>query len=111
MSCPVLFDYFERGYEFGGPRPLLVEYLPLYSKEQARSHNVRPDITGRAQMNGRYAVSWQQKFDLHVWYVANMSIRLDVKILLLTVKKVILKNDISSDSEVTMSAFTGSKND
>ena len=91
-----------------GPRPLLVEYLPLYSKEQARRHDVRPGITGWAQVNGRNAISWDEKFKLDVWYVDNQSFWLDIKILLLTVKKVFVREGISADGEVTMSKFTGS---
>lgn len=90
-----------------GPRPLLVEYLPLYTSEQARRHNVKPGITGWAQVNGRNAISWEQKFSLDVWYVDNNSIWLDIKILLLTVKKVFFQSDISADGEATMSKFTG----
>ena len=92
-----------------GPRPLLVEYLPLYNEEQARRHNVKPGITGWAQVNGRNAIGWDEKFELDVWYVNNQSFWLDIKILLLTVKKVLFKEDISHDGEVTMSKFTGSK--
>jgi len=91
-----------------GPRPLLVEYLPFYSTEQARRHNVRPGITGWAQVNGRNAISWDEKFKLDVWYVDNQSFWLDIKILLLTVKKVFVREGISADGEVTMSKFTGS---
>lgn len=90
-----------------GPRPLLVEYLPLYSKEQARRHNVRPGITGWAQVNGRNALSWDEKFKLDVWYVDNRSFWLDIKILFLTVKKVLIKDGISAEGEATMSKFTG----
>jgi len=92
-----------------GPRPLLVEYLPLYSQEQARRHNVKPGITGWAQVNGRNAISWQQKFELDIWYVDNQSFWLDLKILILTIKKVFVQADISADGEVTMSKFTGSE--
>ena len=91
-----------------GPRPLLVEYLPLYSEEQAKRHNVRPGITGWAQVNGRNAISWEQKFKLDVWYVENQSFWLDLKILVLTVKKVFIKEGISADDNVTMPFFTGS---
>jgi lipopolysaccharide/colanic/teichoic acid biosynthesis glycosyltransferase len=91
-----------------GPRPLLVEYLPLYSAEQARRHDVKPGITGWAQVNGRNAISWGQKFQLDTWYVDNQSAWLDIKILFLTVKKVFVREGISSDGEVTMSKFTGS---
>jgi lipopolysaccharide/colanic/teichoic acid biosynthesis glycosyltransferase len=92
-----------------GPRPLLVEYLPLYSPEQARRHEVRPGITGWAQVNGRNAISWEDKFKLDVWYVENQSFWLDIKILFLTVWKVVHRQDISADGEATMSKFTGSR--
>jgi lipopolysaccharide/colanic/teichoic acid biosynthesis glycosyltransferase len=92
-----------------GPRPLLVEYLPLYSPEQARRHDVKPGITGWAQVNGRNAISWQEKFELDVWYVENQSLWLDLKILFLTIKKVFVQADISADGEATMSKFTGSE--
>ena len=92
-----------------GPRPLLVEYLPLYSKEQARRHSVRPGITGWAQVNGRNAISWEDKFKLDVWYVDNQSFWLDIKILVLTAKKVFIKDGISADGESTMSRFTGDR--
>ena len=90
-----------------GPRPLLVEYLPLYSKEQARRHHVKPGITGWAQVNGRNAISWEKKFQLDVWYVDNQSFLLDMKILLLTVKKVFARSDINAAGEATMAKFTG----
>jgi len=94
-----------------GPRPLLVEYLPLYSPEQARRHQVKPGITGWAQVNGRNAISWQEKFALDVWYVDNQSLWLDFKILLLTVKKVLVRADINEAGEATMTKFTGNTND
>jgi len=90
-----------------GPRPLLIEYLPLYSDEQAMRHNVRPGITGWAQVNGRNAISWDEKFKLDVWYVDNQSFWLDIKILFLTVKKVFVREGISADGEATMSKFEG----
>ena len=92
-----------------GPRPLLVEYLPLYSAEQAKRHNVRPGITGWAQVNGRNAISWHRKFEYDIWYVSNQSFWLDIKILLLTVKKVFVKDGISAEGEVTMTKFQGNK--
>lgn len=92
-----------------GPRPLLMEYLPLYSAEQARRMEVRPGITGWAQINGRNAISWDEKFELDVWYVDNRTLWLDFKILWLTVRKVFKKDDISADGEVTMPRFTGSE--
>jgi lipopolysaccharide/colanic/teichoic acid biosynthesis glycosyltransferase len=92
-----------------GPRPLLVQYLPLYNEEQARRHNVRPGITGWAQVNGRNAISWEDKFKLDVWYVENQSIMLDVKILILTIKKVFIREGITSVDSATMHEFKGSK--
>ena len=91
-----------------GPRPLLVEYLPLYSEKQSRRHEVKPGITGWAQVNGRNAISWDEKFDLDVWYVDNQSIWLDIKILWMTVKKVIMRDGISQNNHVTMDKFKGS---
>jgi len=91
-----------------GPRPLLMEYLPLYSPEQARRHQVRPGITGWAQVNGRNAISWEEKFALDVWYVDNRSLWLDLKILWLTVKKVVVRDGISAAGEATTLRFTGS---
>jgi lipopolysaccharide/colanic/teichoic acid biosynthesis glycosyltransferase len=90
-----------------GPRPLLMEYLPLYNEKQSKRHDVKPGITGWAQVNGRNGISWQEKFDLDVWYVENQSFWLDLKILLMTVKKVIIRDGISGGGEVTMSKFTG----
>jgi lipopolysaccharide/colanic/teichoic acid biosynthesis glycosyltransferase len=87
----------------------LVEYLPLYSAEQAKRHNVRPGITGWAQINGRNAIDWDDKFKLDLWYIENQSLWLDIKILFLTVKKVLVKDGISAEGEVTMSKFTGNK--
>ena len=92
-----------------GPRPLLVEYLPLYSKKQSRRHEVKPGITGWAQVNGRNAISWDEKFDLDVWYVDNQSIWLDIKILCLTIKKVIVRDGISAKDDATMPPFKRSK--
>lgn len=92
-----------------GPRPLLVEYLPLYSKEQARRHEVRPGITGWAQVNGRNAISWQQKFEYDVWYIDHISLSLDVRILYLTFKKVFKSEGISSSTSVTMEKFEGNE--
>lgn len=91
-----------------GPRPLLVKYLPLYSEEQAKRHRVRPGITGWAQVNGRNAISWEQKFALDVWYVNHISLATDLKILLLTVKKVFRQEGISASESNTMPTFTGS---
>ncbi|RYV02588.1 sugar transferase [Shewanella sp. OPT22] len=107
-ELPGLINVLKGDMSLVGPRPLLVEYLPLYSAEQSKRHNVRPGITGWAQVNGRNAISWEQKFDYDVWYVENQSFWLDIKILLLTVKKVFVKDGISADGEVTMSKFSGS---
>jgi len=90
-----------------GPRPLLLEYLPLFDKEQARRHNVRPGLTGWAQVNGRNAVDWQRKFELDVWYVDNHSLLLDLKILVMTPFKVAKQEGISADGHGTMKRFTG----
>lgn len=106
-ELPQLFNVLKGDLSLVGPRPLLMEYLPLYSPEQARRHLVRPGVTGWAQINGRNAISWEDKFRLDVWYVDNQSFLLDVKILLLTVKKVFLSEGISAEGEVTMSRFTG----
>ncbi len=90
-----------------GPRPLLMEYLPLYNAEQARRHEVKQGITGWAQVNGRNAISWDEKFKLDVWYVDNQSLYLDVKIILLTIKKVLRRDGVNAKGEATMSKFTG----
>ena len=110
-ELPGLFNVLKGDMSLVGPRPLLVQYLPLYNEEQARRHNVRPGITGWAQVNGRNAISWEQKFELDVWYVDNHSFLLDLKILLLTVKKVFVREGISADGHVTIEPFKGSKND
>lgn len=91
-----------------GPRPLLVEYLPLYSKEQARRHEVRPGITGWAQCHGRNSISWTDKFKLDVWYVDNISFLTDIKVVLITIKKVIVRDGISQEGNATMEVFNGS---
>ncbi|MBC7830314.1 MAG: sugar transferase [Chitinophagaceae bacterium] len=93
-----------------GPRPLLVEYLPLYSSHQGRRHEVRPGITGWAQVNGRNAISWEKKFELDVWYVDNLSLKLDSRILLLTLKKIIKPEGISQQGHATMPVFKGAEN-
>jgi lipopolysaccharide/colanic/teichoic acid biosynthesis glycosyltransferase len=108
-ELPELWNVLKGDMSLVGPRPLLMEYLPLYSKEQARRHNVRPGVTGYAQVNGRNAIGWDKKFELDTWYVDNQSLWLDIKILLKTVKKVVIKDGISADGEATMSRFTGSK--
>jgi len=106
-ELPELWNVLKNDMSLVGPRPLLVEYLPLYSERQSRRHEVKPGITGWAQVNGRNAISWDEKFDLDVWYVDNQSIWLDTKILWLTVKKVITRDGISSNNNATMPAFTG----
>src|SRR5690554_4746768 len=106
-ELPGLISVLKGDMSLVGPRPLLVEYLPLYSAEQARRHDVRPGITGWAQVNGRNALSWDEKFELDVWYVDNQSFWLDIKILFLTVWKVVKRDGIAAEGEVTMSKFTG----
>jgi len=108
-ELPGLWNVLLGNMSLVGPRPLLMEYLPLYSPEQARRHEARPGITGWAQVNGRNAISWEEKFSLDVWYVDHQSFWLDIKILFLTVKKVLVREGISASGEVTMSKFTGSK--
>lgn len=108
-ELPGLWNVFKGDMSLVGPRPLLVQYLPLYNKEQARRHDVRPGITGWAQINGRNAISWEEKFELDVWYVDNRTLWLDIKILFLTVKKVFVKEGISADGHVTIEPFTGSQ--
>jgi lipopolysaccharide/colanic/teichoic acid biosynthesis glycosyltransferase len=109
-ELPELWNVLKGEMSLVGPRPLLPEYLPLYSPEQARRHVVRPGITGWAQVNGRNTISWDEKFKLDVWYVDNRTIWLDIKILWLTVKKVVMRDGISAAGEATMPAFTGSDN-
>ena len=106
-ELPQLINVLKGDMSLIGPRPLLVKYLPLYSKEQARRHDVRPGITGWAQVNGRNAISWEQKFGYDVWYVDNISFLLDIKILWLTLKKVMVREGISSSTSVTMEPFKG----
>ena len=106
-ELPELWNVIKGDMSLVGPRPLLIEYLPLYNDEQARRHNVRPGVTGYAQVNGRNAISWHKKFELDTWYVDNQSLWLDIKILIKTVKKVLVKDDISADGEATMSKFLG----
>lgn len=107
-ELPELWNVIKGDMSLVGPRPLLMEYLPLYSDEQKRRHQLRPGITGYAQVNGRNAIGWDKKFELDTWYVDNQSLWLDIKILVKTVKKVLVKDDISADGEATMSKFTGS---
>lgn len=108
-ELPQLFNVLRGEMSFVGPRPLLEEYLPLYNQKQKRRHDVKPGITGWAQVNGRNAISWEQKFDYDVWYVDNQSFWLDIKILWLTFLKVVKRSDISSNTNSTMEKFTGSK--
>ena len=108
-ELPELWNVLKGDMSLVGPRPLLMEYLPLYSAEQAKRHNVRPGVTGYAQVNGRNSLSWEDKFKLDTWYVEHQSFLLDMKILLKTVKKVIIKDGISADGEATMTKFTGSR--
>ena len=108
-EMPELWNVIKGDMSIVGPRPLLTEYLPLYNEEQAKRHNVRPGMTGHAQVNGRNAISWEKKFELDTWYVENQSIWLDFKIMLQTVKKVLIKEGINQSEEVTMKKFTGSK--
>ena len=106
-ELPQLINVLKGDMALIGPRPLLPQYLSLYSREQARRHEVRPGITGWAQVNGRNAISWSKKFELDVWYVDHCSFLLDLKIILLTIKKVFVREGISSDTSVTMEPFTG----
>ena len=106
-EIPQLINVLKGDMSLIGPRPLLVEYLPLYNERQAHRHDVRPGITGWAQVNGRNAISWQKKFELDVWYVENISFRLDLKIVYMTIQKVFKREGISSDTSVTMEPFKG----
>jgi lipopolysaccharide/colanic/teichoic acid biosynthesis glycosyltransferase len=106
-ELPSLWNVFIGDMSLVGPRPLLVEYLPLYNKEQARRHDVKPGITGWAQINGRNTLSWPEKFELDVWYVDNHTFFLDLKILLMTIKKVLFREGIAEKGQITMSKFTG----
>ena len=109
-ELPELLNIIKGEMSLVGPRPLLLEYLPLYSKEQARRHDVRPGLTGWAQVNGRNALSWEDKFALDVWYVDNQSLWLDLKILLMTILKVVKRDGVSQSGHATMEPFRGSKN-
>lgn len=106
-ELPQLINVLKGDMALIGPRPLLPQYLPLYNKEQARRHEIRPGITGWAQVNGRNAISWTKKFELDVWYVDHCSFLLDVKIIILTIKKVFVREGISSETSATMEPFTG----
>ena len=107
-ELPELWNVLKGDMSLVGPRPLLMEYLPLYSPEQYRRHEARPGVTGWAQVNGRNALSWEEKFKLDVWYVDNRSFWLDLKVIFLTLKKVVVREGISAEGEATMSKFTGS---
>lgn len=110
-EIPQLINVLKGDMSLIGPRPLLVQYLPLYNDAQRRRHEVRPGITGWAQVNGRNAISWNQKFDFDVWYVDNISFMLDVKIFFLTIKKVFVREGITSDGQATMEVFKGNANE
>ena len=110
-EMPELWNVIKGDMSIVGPRPLLMEYLPLYSPEQAKRHDARPGMTGHAQVNGRNAIGWEEKFKLDTWYVENQSIWLDFKIMFKTVHKVLAKDDISAEGEATMTKFTGTKTD
>lgn len=106
-ELPELWNVLKGDMSLVGPRPLLMEYLPLYNDEQAKRHNVRPGVTGWAQVNGRNSISWNEKFKLDVWYVESQSFLLDMKILIMTVKKVFVKEGINASAEITMEKFKG----
>ena len=108
-ELPELWNVLKGDMSLVGPRPLLMEYLPLYNAEQAKRHNVRPGVTGYAQVNGRNSLSWEDKFKLDTWYVEHQSLWLDMKILLKTVKKVLIKDGINEAGEATMSKFMGAQ--
>jgi lipopolysaccharide/colanic/teichoic acid biosynthesis glycosyltransferase len=110
-ELPLLYNVLRGDMSLIGPRPLLVQYLPLYSPEQARRHEVRPGITGWAQVNGRNAISWEEKFRLDVWYVDNYSLWLDLKIIFLSVRSILVREGISSTGHATMPFFEGSKSE
>lgn len=106
-ELPQLINVFKGDMSLIGPRPLLIQYLPLYSPTQARRHEVRPGITGWAQCHGRNAINWQERFALDVWYVDNISLLTDLKIVFITIKKVLCRSDISSATSATMEPFNG----
>lgn len=106
-ELPQLINVLKGDMALIGPRPLLVRYLPLYSKEQARRHEVRPGITGWAQCHGRNAISWTKKFELDVWYVDHVSLMTDLKVIFITIKKVLFREDISQEGQATMESFNG----
>lgn len=106
-ELPELWNVLKGDMSLVGPRPLLTDYLPLYNEDQARRHNVRPGVTGWAQINGRNGISWEEKFKLDTWYVDNQSLLLDLKIILMTLKKVAVKEGVNASDNVTMTRFTG----
>lgn len=106
-ELPELWNVLKGDMSLVGPRPLLTDYLPLYNEEQTRRHDVRPGVTGWAQVNGRNAISWEEKFKLDTWYVDNQSLLLDLKIILMTLKKVVVKEGVNASDTVTMTRFTG----
>jgi lipopolysaccharide/colanic/teichoic acid biosynthesis glycosyltransferase len=108
-ELPELWNVIKGNMSLVGPRPLLEDYLPLYTEQQARRHKVKPGITGLAQINGRNNISWEKKFEYDLWYVDNQSFLLDVKIILLTILKVIIRDGVSARGEPTMHKFTGTK--
>ena len=108
-EMPELWNVIKGDMSIVGPRPLLMEYLPLYNQEQAKRHLARPGMTGHAQVNGRNAISWEEKFKLDTWYVENQSVWLDFKIMLKTVKKVLAKDDINAENDATMPKFNGNE--
>jgi lipopolysaccharide/colanic/teichoic acid biosynthesis glycosyltransferase len=108
-ELPQLINVIKGDMSLVGPRPLLVQYLPLYSERQSRRHEVKPGMTGWAQVNGRNAISWEQKFEYDVWYVDNLSLWLDIKILFFTFKKVLLRDGINATDIITMEPFNGKK--
>lgn len=110
-EMPELWNVIKGDMSIVGPRPLLMDYLTLYNEEQAKRHNVRPGMTGYAQVNGRNSISWEEKFKLDTWYVENQSVWLDFKIMFQTVKKVLIKEGINQSEEVTMTRFTGNKDE
>lgn len=108
-EIPQLINVLNGDMSLIGPRPLLIEYLPLYNKQEAKRHDIRPGITGWAQVNGRNAISWQKKFELDIWYVKNISIGLDIKIIFLTIKKVLKREGVNVSQDLSMSKFKGHK--
>ncbi|MGP9545675.1 sugar transferase [Psychrobacter sp. AOP7-B1-25] len=108
-ELPELWNVIKGDMSLVGPRPLLMDYLPLYNEEQARRHNVRPGVSGWAQVNGRNAISWEEKFELDTWYVENQSLLIDLKVIFLTLKKVLIREGVNASENVSMTRFTGSK--